>query len=573
MSFRSSFMRVRNLNHLNSSNFPPSLSSAILEIMKRFVLAVSFWFVISLFFTPSVFAQQVEYGIAAQYPFDEGIKNNSAVIFASGFEESNWLRTDFGFTGPASEENKNDKGQFISGPADNIFSGQGALEYKYRQGSHDPKPYTIRGYDIEKNNFNKAFAEDTMYLRWYRKYQKDFDFSCDGSSNFGAAKLNGIWARNPAGTSPSCVPPRSSGDEKFSVRLDVGHRLPELPGNKGFIPHFYFYHLNQPASCGDSKAMNINPIRMNDNQWYSYELMIKANTVKTDGTVLQDGELKLWIDGILRGHYSNLLFRKVPVLKLNELSIIAYYGGSCPSPKNQKAWDDNLVLATQYIGPMVTTAPEELIVDNDNSSNESGNTFSTSSQLPSVWTRYPLTGENSGQHYQGSHHFINPSGTGTNVATWRFTVSEPGEYEVSAWWWDEISGNANRATDVPYTINHASGIDTVKVDQRINGQKWNSLGSFDFVNQGSVSLSDDVTDQTDAGLVADAIRLVKIGESVSTTTTFCDKGDGNEDFKVNSLDLASMISKWFTPNFDLDFSGVTNDADAKLLLTNWGGCE
>jgi hypothetical protein len=80
--------------------------------------------------------------------------------------------------------------------------------------------------------------------------------------------------------------------------------------------------------------------------------MLKPNTPGQ-----HDGEIKFWIDGVLKAHYQNMRFRDTADLKINELSLNAYVGGNCTAPKTQYAWDDNLVVATQYIGPMVTAVP------------------------------------------------------------------------------------------------------------------------------------------------------------------------------------------------------------------------
>jgi hypothetical protein len=79
--------------------------------------------------------------------------------------------------------------------------------------------------------------------------------------------------------------------------------------------------------------------------------MLKANDAGQ-----RNGEIKLWIDGVLKGHYAGMRFRDTDDLKINKLSISGYIGGICTAPKDQRIWDDNLVLATEYIGPMVTEA-------------------------------------------------------------------------------------------------------------------------------------------------------------------------------------------------------------------------
>jgi mannan endo-1,4-beta-mannosidase len=108
-----------------------------------------------------------------------------------------------------------------------------------------------------------------------------------------------------------------------------------------------------------------------------------------------------------------------------------------------------------------------------------------------------------GQNYGGSHLFNREAGSGQDMARWTFTVPEPGVYEVYVWWW----ASEWRPPDVPYTVNHVDGSTTVRVDQRTDGAQWNLLGTFHFIDEGSVIISDDVSSGRD--IVADAIRLVQ----------------------------------------------------------------
>lgn len=109
------------------------------------------------------------------------------------------------------------------------------------------------------------------------------------------------------------------------------------------------------------------------------------------------------------------------------------------------------------------------------------------------------------RNYHGTHHYNRNSGTGSDKATWSFTLSMPGRYEIYSWWW----AASYRPTDVPYTINYLNGSTTVRQDQTQNGGMWNLLGTFDFSTQGEVFVTDDVTNGQD--IVADAIRVVYVG--------------------------------------------------------------
>jgi len=98
-----------------------------------------------------------------------------------------------------------------------------------------------------------------------------------------------------------------------------------------------------------------------------------------------------------------------------------------------------------------------------------------------------------------------PQGAGDIRAAWDLNVPEAGNYEVTAWY---PEGKDN-ATDAPYTVYHAGGSTTVKVNQQVAGGRWMRLGDFEFrKGEGRVEL-------TNAGngdnlfVVADAVKATK----------------------------------------------------------------
>jgi hypothetical protein len=98
------------------------------------------------------------------------------------------------------------------------------------------------------------------------------------------------------------------------------------------------------------------------------------------------------------------------------------------------------------------------------------------------------------------YHFI---GSGSNTATWEFIIPQAGFWEAFAMW----SSYPNRATNAPYTINHADGPTTVRVNQETQGSQWVSLGIFNF-NTGSASII--LSDDANEFVIADAIKLTPL---------------------------------------------------------------
>jgi PKD repeat protein len=111
---------------------------------------------------------------------------------------------------------------------------------------------------------------------------------------------------------------------------------------------------------------------------------------------------------------------------------------------------------------------------------------------------------NSIDGYYKENYDYSAAGTGTDQATWLFSIPEEGDYYVYAWY----PASSSRPTNAPYTVNHALGSTTVPVNQRLNGGQWNSLGVFHFdVGDFSVVLTDNVSS---GNVVADGIRIENV---------------------------------------------------------------
>jgi hypothetical protein len=112
------------------------------------------------------------------------------------------------------------------------------------------------------------------------------------------------------------------------------------------------------------------------------------------------------------------------------------------------------------------------------------------------WNTYSGPGET----FYGANMRLKAAGTGSKTATWTPDITIAGDYDVYAWW----SAYPTRASNAPYTVNHTGGSNTIPVSQKVDGGRWNLLGTFNFAvgTSGSVVLSDDA----DGVVVADAIR-------------------------------------------------------------------
>ena len=117
-----------------------------------------------------------------------------------------------------------------------------------------------------------------------------------------------------------------------------------------------------------------------------------------------------------------------------------------------------------------------------------------------MWTISSSTG-------QFGANSLYSDGGGLDTYTWKsgvFHASQACTYRVDVWW----TQHANRSTSVPITVSgHTGGPTTKNFNERINGGKWTSHGTYTFPSgvQGTVQ----VTDQNGQA-AADAVRFVRV---------------------------------------------------------------
>lgn len=134
--------------------------------------------------------------------------------------------------------------------------------------------------------------------------------------------------------------------------------------------------------------------------------------------------------------------------------------------------------------------PPKLKVDNTSA------TFS----LIGTWSVASASADKYGADYR-----YKSGGTGAASATWNLNVPETGYYEVCVLY----PQGTNRATDAPFTVNHAGGSTLVRVNQQRVGGRWFRLGNFNFTaGTGSVVLTDAISDGSKI-VVADAVKATK----------------------------------------------------------------
>ena len=115
-------------------------------------------------------------------------------------------------------------------------------------------------------------------------------------------------------------------------------------------------------------------------------------------------------------------------------------------------------------------------------------------------------------YYDIDYQYSGP-GDGSKIASWRFNIAVSGTYNIFAQW----TSSPNRTVQAPYTIyNNGIEVNTVLMDQTVNGGQFNSLGLYTLENGNlEIVLSNNVSS---GYLIADAVKVVSIGGSVHTIT-------------------------------------------------------
>ena len=121
----------------------------------------------------------------------------------------------------------------------------------------------------------------------------------------------------------------------------------------------------------------------------------------------------------------------------------------------------------------------------------------------------PTTGFPAGFIGDGLMFTRDPAAT----ATYDVDLPADGRYDVYARWIGDWGGqnHSNHARNVPITVEHRRGSDTVTVDQDVYSDGWYKLGRYDFDASGRVTVS---ADGANGSVLTDGVRFVKVADRV-----------------------------------------------------------
>lgn len=303
--------------------------------------------------------------ISLQHPNDIGISTNSAVIFAEMFEQDS-IQEMIQSVGYQTSQMESHINFDASVPPGSL--GSQSLKLTTVENS------SASNDTMEDANILKKFPNgisDSVFVRYYVKYNSNFTFHHSGVWMGGTNPANQCW---PCNTPGRTIP--TSGDSAFVIGSEIrglANQSPQTSSKFGF----YNYWMDMKGFTSGPSAGQyfgnefISPssnASLNMDAWNCIEVMIKLNN-PADST----GELKMWINGQLVGHYGQgfpngtwnqatfvegagspfdgFRFRSNPGVVFNYIWLKNYSTGNTSSAPNDVLYD-HVVVAKDYIGPI-----------------------------------------------------------------------------------------------------------------------------------------------------------------------------------------------------------------------------
>jgi len=300
------------------------------------------------------------FGLSARYPGDDGIARDSAVLFAENFEEG---------TVPAvvkrwdEASNKDGKVLALSRDVPPASSGKHSMQMTATLGENTGGHLYTR----------LPHGVDQAYVRFYVKFPQEAQY---------IHHFVHIGGYNPATPYPQGgAGERPRGDERVTAGVEPAGEYGAYPPPG--IWNFYCYWHEMKISADEKYWGNglrpAHDVIVPRATWQCVEVMMKLNSTPD----ASDGELALWVDGKLKGHFvkgarrgdwsgmgfqlvdrdgtpfEGFRWRTSTDLKINFLWLLHYVTEgpyrmnkvAHPNPIN-RVWFDDIVVATKYIGPI-----------------------------------------------------------------------------------------------------------------------------------------------------------------------------------------------------------------------------
>jgi len=331
-------------------------------------------------------------GIANKYDHDKWVAHDPRVYFATQFNEPKWHDNLFSM-------GKLSRDTIVVADAE---LGTPALLSKYHVGEFSPwainhmwtrkapglpttnAARTLKIYEqipvSQYDALNNQDCPTEVYFRYYLKLRSNYQCAVDGKKLPGIAGRYGYWRWSGAdagyyqsvdgnGGSPTKGTKVSASRypggfyySGWSMRhLAVVGPSDANPYGNRVVAVTYAYHAAMKGSYGDNwrwGSPSTGWVNYEPERWYCIEQYVKMNTLSGpydalgNGVGNADGIIRGWVDGVLVLERKDVVFRKHPAIRIDEIWLDHYHGGTA-KPEAEHGFEmANLVVAADYIGPM-----------------------------------------------------------------------------------------------------------------------------------------------------------------------------------------------------------------------------
>jgi len=264
-------------------------------------------------------------GIAAAWPGDAGIEKDPRVLLHEDFESGAFDRTRW------SEISNKAEALSFSEDVPPASAGKKSLLVTAKLGENTG------------GHLFRRFKPGTekMHARFYVKFAPD----CDYVHHFVTIVAENPPTPWPTGGAGLCPP----GDKKFSTGLEPAgnyRRFPP-PGAWNFYTYWWQMKRSRDGKYWGNSFMPPAPVVPERGRWYAMEMMVQANKVGQ-----ADGRQAFWVDGKLVGDFGGIEWRTSADLKINAFWLMSYITDLWTKNKTNRVGFDDVVVATDYIGPI-----------------------------------------------------------------------------------------------------------------------------------------------------------------------------------------------------------------------------
>jgi hypothetical protein len=329
-------------------------------------------------------------GIANKYDHDKGVANDPQVYFATQFNEPKWHDNLFSM-------GKLSRDTIVVTDAE---LGTPALVSKYHVGEFSPwvlnhmwsrkapglpttnVARTLKIYEqIPVSQYDALNNQDCpaeVYFRYYLKLKSNYQCAVDGKKLPGIAGRYGYWRWSARTGYYKRRWQRRIADERdknqrqrypggfyysgWSMRhLAIVGPSDANPYGSRVDAMTYAYHAAMKGNYGDGwrwGTPSTGWVNYEPERWYCIEQYVKMNTLSGpydalgNGVGNADGIIRGWVDGVLVLEKKDVVFRKHPAIRVDEIWLDHYHGGTT-KPEVEHGFEmANLVVAADYVGPM-----------------------------------------------------------------------------------------------------------------------------------------------------------------------------------------------------------------------------